>query len=570
MAVARRAQVVLGLVVLVVFALGSSPSQGAPSAKPPDFDKAAAAVEKHADKWLDKSGVVGVGVGVNRAGKAVVHVYKLKDAAEDIPSDVDGVAVEQIQSGRFDPRALPTDRWPHPVPIGVSSGLAGVATGTLGARVTDGTHTYALSNNHVYAGVNTASIGDSIIQPGDADGGSDPADRIGTLADYQQIDFSGGNNIMDAAIALTTADDVGTATPPDGYGAPSTIPTAATIGMGVQKYGRTTGFQQGTVQDVNFAVDVCYFALSEDFCFPGFEARFVNQIAVSPGTFSAPGDSGSLMVTQGGNQPVALLFAGDGTLTIGNPIVPVLQRFGVTIEGQPPGDGPPGAPTGLNALAGAGSVALSWNAPAFDGGSPISNYRVYRGTSPGAVSFHANAGTTTSYADTSVSNGTTYYYKVSAENGNGEGPLSNEANATPTDLVAPAAPLVALDTFNRANESPLSDAGKWSNNMNGAVENGLNVNANQLACSATTTCTAWRNNAQYGPDAESWARVSTLPGTGNAIRLYVRVQSAWHLRLRRLHAARQPAGGYRPGDDLPDHQQRPHRARHRSSGARCR
>ena len=186
---------------------------------------------------------------------------------------------------------------------------------------------------------------------------------------------------------------------------------------------------------------------------------------------------------------------------------------------------PPGAPTGLNALAGAGSVALSWNAPAFDGGSPISNYRVYRGTSPGAVSFHANAGTTTSYADTSVSNGTTYYYKVSAENGNGEGPLSNEANATPTDLVAPAAPLVALDTFNRANESPLSDAGKWSNNMNGAVENGLNVNANQLACSATTTCTAWRNNAQYGPDAESWARVSTLPGTGNAIRLYVRVQS---------------------------------------------
>ena len=101
------------------------------------------------------------------------------------------------------------------------------------------------------------------------------------------------------------------------------------------------------MQDVNFSVDVCYFALGE-FCFPGYEARFVNQISVSNPSFSAPGDSGSLIVTQGGNQPVALLFAGDGQLTIGNPIIPVLQRFGVTIDGAPPGDGPPGAPTALN------------------------------------------------------------------------------------------------------------------------------------------------------------------------------------------------------------------------------
>src|SRR4029453_10148829 len=220
--------------------------------------------------------------------------------------------------------------------------------GTLGARVTNGTNVYVLSNNHVFAGVNTASIGDPITQPGPDDGGSDPGDRIATLADYQEIDFDGGDNVMDAAIALTTAGDVATATPPDGYGAPSTTPTAAPSGMGVQKYGRTTGLQQGTVEDVNLAVDVCYFPLG-DFCFPGYEARYVNQIAVSPETFSPPGDSGSLMVTQGGNQPVALLFAGDGTLTIGNPIIPVLQRFNVTIDGTPAGPGPPGAPTRLSA-----------------------------------------------------------------------------------------------------------------------------------------------------------------------------------------------------------------------------
>ena len=521
---ARRAQVVLGLAVLVAFALASSPGQSASGAKPPDFDKAVAAMEKHADKWLDKPNVVGVGIGQNNAGKAVIHVYKVKDEDEGIPSDVDGVAVAQLATGRIDPRALPTDRWPRPVPIGVSSGLADFATGTLGARVTDGTHVYALSNNHVFAGVNTASIGDPITQPGPDDGGSSSNDTIATLADYQEIDFNGGDNTIDAAIALTSIADVGTATPSDGYGAPSTTPAVATIGMGVQKYGRTTGLQQGTVQDVNLSVDVCY-AGFEDFCFPGFEARFVNQISVSPSTFSAPGDSGSLMVTQGGNQPVALLFAGDGTLTIGNPIIPVLQRFNVTIDGTPAGPGPPAAPTGLSATAGDGQVALSWTAPSFDGGSQISGYTVYRGTNPNPTqALTTLPSTPTSYVDQSAVNGTTYYYKVSALNANGEGAKSNEANATPILAVPPTVLPTPLDDFNRPNENPLSDAGRWSNAVIPG-EAGHVVNSNQLACSVTTTCTAWRNNAQFGPDVEAWVRIATLPGDGNLIRLNLRVQT---------------------------------------------
>jgi fibronectin type 3 domain-containing protein len=522
--VLRRAQVVLGLALLVAFALASSPGQSAPGAKPPDFDKAVAAMQKHADNWLDKPGVVGVGIGENKAGRAVIHVYKLKDDDEGIPSEVDGVGVAQVSSGRFDPRALPTDRWPRPVPIGVSSGLADFATGTLGARVTDGTNVYALSNNHVFAGVNTANIGDPITQPGPDDGGSDPDDRMATLAAYQEIDFNGGDNVMDAAIALTTAGDVATATPPDGYGAPSTTPTAATIGIGVQKYGRTTGLQQGAVQDVNLAVDVCYFPLG-DFCFPGYEARYVNQIAVSPGTFSAPGDSGSLMVTQGGNQPVALLFAGDGTLTIGNPIIPVLQRFNVTIDGTPAGPGPPGAPTGLSATPGDASVSLSWSAPSFDGGSAVTGYKLYRGTSPNPTNVVATLPPTpTSYVDTGVTNGTTYYYKVSALNANGEGPASSQASATPNALVPPSEPLPTLDNFDRGFENPLSDAGRWTNGIAGSGETGLYIPSNWLACANSTTCTAWRNNAQYGADVEVWARLSVLPGDNNQLRLLARVQ----------------------------------------------
>jgi hypothetical protein len=186
---------------------------------------------------------------------------------------------------------------------------------------------------------------------------------------------------------------------------------------------------------------------------------------------------------------------------------------------------PPDAPTGLTALAGSGTADLSWQPPSFDGGSPITGYKIYRGESPGGEALLASVGTVTSFADSGLTNGTTYYYKVSAVNAVNEGPLSNEASATPADLVPPAEPLPSLDDFNRPDENPLSDAGRWSNGVLGTAETGHLIASNQLACSKATTCTAWRNNVSYGPDTESWARMATLPGDGNAIRLYARLQS---------------------------------------------
>ncbi|MGH3135040.1 MAG: hypothetical protein ACRDPV_00925, partial [Gaiellaceae bacterium] len=119
----------------------------------------------------------------------------------------------------------------------------------------------------------------------------------------------------------------------------------------------------------------------------------------------------------------------------------------------------------------------------------------------------------------------TYYYKVSALNAVDESPLSNEASATPTDLVLPVEPLPVLDSFNRANENPLSFGGRWGNGILGSSERSLKVVSNQLASDRSSTATAWWQPAQLGPATESYATITTRPGNGNAVRLYVRLQS---------------------------------------------
>jgi parallel beta-helix repeat protein len=110
----------------------------------------------------------------------------------------------------------------------------------------------------------------------------------------------------------------------------------------------------------------------------------------------------------------------------------------------------PSAPQNLQAFAGDGYVNLTWNAPVSEGSSPITNYRIYRGTSPGGESFLIEIGDGDFYNDTTVVNGIDYYYKVSAKNDDGEGPLSNEATGTPSGgTTIPSEPLdIAVDAGN--------------------------------------------------------------------------------------------------------------------------
>lgn len=120
----------------------------------------------------------------------------------------------------------------------------------------------------------------------------------------------------------------------------------------------------------------------------------------------------------------------------------------------------PGQPT-LTVSAAAGVVHLTWTRPA-QGGAPISAFRVLRSTDTGSEGLLvALSPSTTTYADSAVTNGTGYFYQVAASNSYGAGTPSTEKPATPA---APAsAPKLTAMSENAAVqlrwEAPTSTAG---------------------------------------------------------------------------------------------------------------
>ena len=116
------------------------------------------------------------------------------------------------------------------------------------------------------------------------------------------------------------------------------------------------------------------------------------------------------------------------------------DTFDITV--QPVPTTVPGAPTSLSATAsGTTAINLSWTAPADDGGSDITGYRIE--VSPNGTSswndLVANTGSTTTYSHTGLDAGDTRHYRVSAINSVGTGAASNVDDAT-TDAAAPTVP----------------------------------------------------------------------------------------------------------------------------------
>jgi predicted phage tail protein len=100
----------------------------------------------------------------------------------------------------------------------------------------------------------------------------------------------------------------------------------------------------------------------------------------------------------------------------------------------------PGVPTQLVATPGDGQVQLSWRPPANDGGSAVLGYRLYWSQDPnGKFTLIPISGT--SYLQSGLGDGLTYYYKVAAVNQVGEGPATEIVSVTTvTPLTLPSAP----------------------------------------------------------------------------------------------------------------------------------
>lgn len=333
-----------------------------------DIQQAKRAKAVSVRELMRKSNVVGVGIGFKEKGGkrtkelCVVALVRIKVPKagllpEDlIPARLEGVATDVVQVGELTALQARTDRW-RPAPGGVSIGHYQVTAGTLGCAVRDATsgEKLILSNNHVLANSNEATIGDPVLQPGAIDGGNTSTDTIAELLRYVPIDFNvappscgiatgvaGAANlvagllgskhrlraVVEDPLAVNQV-DAAVARPRDPNDILSEIldigevsgTLEAELGMAVRKSGRTTAFTAGQITVLEASVSVSYG--------DNRTAQFEGQLVSGP--MSQGGDSGSLLVAGDSLQAVGLLFAGSTQATIFNPISAVLQQLQIEI-----------------------------------------------------------------------------------------------------------------------------------------------------------------------------------------------------------------------------------------------
>jgi fibronectin type 3 domain-containing protein len=130
----------------------------------------------------------------------------------------------------------------------------------------------------------------------------------------------------------------------------------------------------------------------------------------------------------------------------------------------------PPVPTGLAATEGNAQVSLTWNAS-----TGATSYNLKRAVAASGPYATINSPTTTSYTDTGLTNGTPYYYEVSAVNSAGESANSSYVSATPTAGSSNAI-AVTIDTMaNRHAISPYVYGGAYPRNANTIADGGLAV-----------------------------------------------------------------------------------------------
>lgn len=328
------------------------------------------ALKRVTDDFMARRNVVACGIGFKTQRYeqtdvpglivSVTRKVSMDELSADalIPQMVDDVPTDIVETGTIVPLGL--NRWSalRPARPGMSIGHENGSAGTLGCIVRRGIRSYVLSNNHVLALLNQASLGDPILQPGASDGGT-LVDQIGELDAFIPLRFLDEypsaepvveepqgclaqlislfsavrpttaepvplppaalpDNVCDAALARPLDDSL---ISPDiiDMGGPPLGMTEPRLGMRVVKSGRTTGLTQGLITQTDVTVNVKYGDRA---------ARFTDQMMITP--FSERGDSGSLVLDYE-RRAVGLLFSGSGQVTVANPIQSVLAALEVDL-----------------------------------------------------------------------------------------------------------------------------------------------------------------------------------------------------------------------------------------------
>lgn len=175
-----------------------------------------------------------------------------------------------------------------------------------------------LSNWHVMAN-GGEHLGRPIYQP------DDTYPKLAHLDSWQTV-HPETTNLFDAALADAFIDGYHTiAQTILDLGQPSDQISNAHVNLAVCKSGRTTGYTTAQCLAIGAAVRVSY---------GHFSATFTDQDIFTDEhePFSAPGDSGSLILTDASHSPVSLLFAGNGELTVGNPIRYIADAFNLNFS----------------------------------------------------------------------------------------------------------------------------------------------------------------------------------------------------------------------------------------------
>lgn len=273
---------------------------------------------------------VGIGLLAGASEQYCIHVF-VNDATQELwagsgatplPGSYRGVPlvlVEMPAAGFLSAPGSPIRERQEVIIGGISganSNLTG-QSGTIGyfctrkSRFSRLKETHLLSNSHVFADLQKATVdeGDLIMQPSPGEPGNNRP--IGTLVNFSALKFEGDvhePNHIDAAIAKLWSTQQHKPLLPfigavKGYVNKEDIK----VGEGARKFGRTTGYTEGRIFSIYLDIWIRYDRTRQS-------AFFENQLLVEPASpafqkFVAKGDSGSLLVDEN-QHAIGLIFGG--------------------------------------------------------------------------------------------------------------------------------------------------------------------------------------------------------------------------------------------------------------------